>query len=74
MGLVICYGMTPEELVLQLKKKGTFDELRKQALQDFQANVSCQAEAHREIKYPANASHRNRDNHSSIKSTKFCNN
>ncbi|GAB5590399.1 hypothetical protein Unana1_05299 [Umbelopsis nana] len=35
--------MTPEELVLQLKKKGTFDELRKQALQDFQANESGQS-------------------------------
>jgi hypothetical protein len=32
--------MTPEELILQLKKKGTFDELRKQALQEFQANVN----------------------------------
>jgi hypothetical protein len=32
--------MTPEEVVLQLKKKGTFDELRKQALQEFQAKVS----------------------------------
>ncbi|KAG2178721.1 hypothetical protein INT44_001874 [Umbelopsis vinacea] len=34
--------MTPEEVVLQLKKKGTFDELRKQALQEFQANESGQ--------------------------------
>ncbi|KAH8551971.1 hypothetical protein BGW37DRAFT_493101 [Umbelopsis sp. PMI_123] len=34
--------MTPEEVVLQLKKKGTFDELRKQALQEFQANQSGQ--------------------------------
>ncbi|KAJ2961453.1 hypothetical protein NQZ79_g3295 [Umbelopsis isabellina] len=39
--------MTPEELILQLKKKGTFDELRKQALQEFQADASGQSFASR---------------------------
>jgi hypothetical protein len=32
--------MTPENVVLQLKKNGTFDDLRKRLLSDFQAGVS----------------------------------
>lgn len=35
--------MTPEEIVLQLKKNGTFDELRKKLLSDFQSQVKLKA-------------------------------
>jgi hypothetical protein len=31
--------MTPEEVVLQLKKNGTFDDLRKRLLTEFQNGV-----------------------------------
>ncbi|KAI8066208.1 uncharacterized protein B0P05DRAFT_553400 [Gilbertella persicaria] len=34
--------MTPEEAVLQLKKNGTFDELRKKLLSDFQSQFAGQ--------------------------------
>lgn len=32
--------MTPEEVVLQLKRNGTFDDLRKRLLTEFQNGVS----------------------------------
>ncbi|KAI8333761.1 hypothetical protein BD560DRAFT_493968 [Blakeslea trispora] len=35
-------AMTPEEIVLQLKKNGTFDELRKKLLSDFQSQATGQ--------------------------------
>lgn len=31
--------MTPEDIVLQLKRNGTFDDLRKRLLSDFQSNA-----------------------------------
>ncbi|OBZ81943.1 hypothetical protein A0J61_10006 [Choanephora cucurbitarum] len=34
--------MTPEETVLQLKRNGTFDELRKKLLSDFQSQTTGQ--------------------------------
>lgn len=37
--------MTPEEVVLQLKRNGTFDDLRKRLLTEFQNGVSCPSSA-----------------------------
>lgn len=38
--LAFWLSMDPKDVVTQLKKKGTFDELRKRLLADFQAQVT----------------------------------
>lgn len=36
--------MTPDQIVVQLKRKGTFDELRKALLSDFMNHVTSSPE------------------------------